>query len=182
MPSGLPELPLTETSVFVQLGLYIVVESRTKRRRDIELPSSAQESELQKNQNTRPRPQDTNWKRTLDTTNTRLSSKPKKSIRASPRPRTDSIRNLTKETLLTFLLLLSLSHSSLKIPKTKMQIPSHTPDIPLLQLRLLNIPSEQISRISNVIDSRQDILKSNGGILLAPAERSRKAFVFCHVR
>jgi hypothetical protein len=46
MPSGLPELPLTETSVSVQLGLYIVVESRTKRRRDIELPSSAQESEL----------------------------------------------------------------------------------------------------------------------------------------
>jgi hypothetical protein len=63
-----------------------------------------------------------------------------------------------------------------------MQIPSHTPDIPLLQLRLLNIPSKKISRISDVVDSRQNVLKSNRGILLGPSERSWEAFIFCYGR
>jgi hypothetical protein len=62
------------------------------------------------------------------------------------------------------------------------QSPNHAADITLLRSRLSNISSDEIGRISNVIDSRQDILKSDGGILLAPAERSREAFVFCYIR
>jgi hypothetical protein len=41
------------------------------------------------------------------------------------------------------------------------------------------IPSDQIGRIPNVLDSQQNVLQRDRLVLFGPAERSREAFIFC---
>jgi hypothetical protein len=41
------------------------------------------------------------------------------------------------------------------------------------------IPSDQIGRITDVLDSQQNVLQRDRLILFDPAERSREAFIFC---
>jgi hypothetical protein len=120
----------------------------------------------------------------LHATNT-TSDRPSSEFDVDPSKRTETNKSTNppappKEepliTRLSFLLVVLLEGST-----AKMQVPNpHTPDIPLLQLRLLNnIPSEKVRRVSNMLDSRQNIPQSNGRILLSPSERSRQPFVFC---
>jgi hypothetical protein len=66
------------------------------------------------------------------------------------------IPQLRQKGLLPLPLLLDLLESL----TAEMQVPNHTPDVPLLQLRLSLsiIPSEKVGRIPNVIDGSQDVL------------------------
>jgi hypothetical protein len=87
------------------------------------------------------------------------------------------IPQLRQKGLLPLPLLLDLLESL----TAEMQVPNHTPDVPLLlQLRLLNdISCNQVRRISNMLNSRQNILQSNSVTPLCPAKRCRQTFIFC---
>lgn len=62
-----------------------------------------------------------------------------------------------------------------QVPAAKVQLSSRMSRL----CRTRAVSSNEIRRVANVFNSRQDILERDGRILLAPAKRSRQALVFC---